>query len=115
MLHPLHFRQSIIFLTEVNCLSLKGDVGAPEEQGISSASAVYPWQKIKAGKIKHFLISPENLSFTKLKIPPLEYLLFFLHSESVTTLLSQIPNTSHEVGGSDEGSDLNIKITKPQL
>lgn len=84
MLHPLHFRQSIIFLTEVNCLSLKGDVGAPEEQGISSASAVYPWQKIKARKIKHFLISPEKLSFTKLKIPPLEYLLFFLHSESLS-------------------------------
>lgn len=43
-------------------MSLKSYVGA-WEQGISSASAVYLWQRIKDRKIKYLLISPEKPSF----------------------------------------------------
>ena len=49
----------------------------PEEQSVLSASAVYLWQRIKARKIKHFLISPENLPFSNLETPILENPLFF--------------------------------------
>lgn len=59
----------------------------PEEQGILSASAVYLWQRIKARKIKHFLISPENLPFSNLETPILEnpWVFFFpLQSKYLT-------------------------------
>ena len=49
----------------------------PEEQGILSASAVYLWQRIKARKIKHFLISPETLPFANLETSILENPFFF--------------------------------------
>lgn len=43
-------------------MSLKSYVGA-WEQGISYASAVHLWQRIKDRKIKYLLISPEKPSF----------------------------------------------------
>ena len=69
----------------------------PEEQGILSASAVYLWQRIKARKIKHFLISPETLPFANLETSILENPFFFFPSAeqiSDTTSLSWSPNTS---------------------
>ena len=89
----------------------------PEEQSVLSASAVYLWQRIKARKIKHFLISPENLPFSNLETPILENPCFFFFSPSAerisdTTSLSQSPKTSHKTEGSDEGADVNTKILK---
>ena len=90
----------------------------PEEQSILSASAVYLWQRIKARKIKHFLISPENLLFSNLETPILENPFFFFPSAeriSDTTSLSRSPNTRLKTEGSDEGADVNTKILKLQL
>ena len=92
----------------------------PEEQSILSASAVYLWQRIKARKIKHFLISPENLPFSNLETPILENPFFFFplqneyltphHYPGAQTQASRLKDLTKELMWTLKFSSFNYEI-----